>query len=216
MRLLAQYGAPASALFQSHLCADNARFEREPEHPKVHDLLFCGRFVDVKNPLFAMDVASASARLLGRRVSLAFLGAGELEPQMRAHALTLSDVDVQFLGFAQPDALPGHFKRSRIFLFPTSWDPWGVVANEACVAGVPVLATAHAGAAGEIIRDGVNGAVLPLDVQAWAQAVCRLLQDEDLYRRQSEAGRQLVKGYTFEAAAKGLCDAVDHAMRVKV
>ena len=215
MALLMQYGAEPGQLYQSHLCADNARFAREPEHAKEHDFLFCGRFVDIKNPMFAMDVAQASARQLGRRVSLAFLGAGELEPAMRERAAKLDGVDVRFLGFAQPAELPAHFKRSRLFLFPTSWDPWGVVANEACASGVPILATSHAGSAGEIIVDGVNGAVLPLDVQAWTQAACRLLQDPELYAQQAEAGRRLVRGYTFEAAAMGLADAVQCAMRAR-
>ena len=208
MALLASYGAPPQALFQSHLCADNARFDAEPEHAKVHDFLFCGRFVDVKNPLFAMDVAQACAQRLGRRVSLAFLGSGELEPRMRAHAASLTDVDVQFLGFAQPDDLPGHYKRSRLFLFPTAWDPWGVVANEAAVSGVPILASPHAGAVGEVIIDGVNGVVLPLDVSRWAQAAAELLSDATLYQRQSQAAREQVKGHTYAAAARGLADAV--------
>jgi glycosyltransferase involved in cell wall biosynthesis len=213
LRLFQAYGAPGPALFQSHLCADNARFDAEPAHAPVHDFLFCGRFVSVKNPMFAMDVAQACAHRLRRRVSLAFLGAGELEPQMRARAAELDGVDVRFLSFAQPDALPGHYKRALVFLFPTSWDPWGVVANEACASGVPVLTTVHAGSAGEIVLDGVNGAILPLEVEAWAHAACRLLQDADWYAAQSEAGRRLVRGYTFEAAAQGLHQAATYALK---
>jgi len=213
LRLLAEYVPRPESLFQSHLCADNARFAAEPEHPKAYDLLFCGRFVGVKNPMFAMDVAEACARKLGRRVSLAFLGAGELEPEMRARAATLEGVDASFLGFAQTDDLPARYKRASIFLFPTLWDPWGVVANEACASGVPILCTVHAGAAGEIIQDGVNGAILPLDVEAWTQAACRLLQDPAWYAQQSEGGRRLVQGHTFEAAADGLWRAIAHALR---
>lgn len=216
MQLLASYGAPPDALFQSHLCADNARFEQEPEPEKVHDMLFCGRFVEAKNPIFAMDVAQSCAELMGRRVSLAFLGAGDVEPTMRVHARTLSLVDVNFLGFAQPESLPGHFKRARIFLFPTALDTWGVVLNEACASGLPILSTSHAGAAGEIVVDGVNGAVLPLDVQAWAQTACQWLQDPASRQQMAEAGRQLVRGYTYEAAAQGLVQAVTRAMQVPV
>lgn len=216
LRLFQHYGARPEALFQSHLCADNARFDAEPDHPKVHDLLFCGRFVAVKNPMFAMDVAQACAHRLGRRVSLAFLGAGELEPEMRARAGQLDGVDVSFLGFAQPDQLPGHYKRARVFLFPTSWDPWGVVANEACVSGVPILTTAHAGSVGEIIQDGVNGAILPLDVPAWTEAACRLLSDPAWHARQAEAGRRLVQGHTFQSAADGLRLALEHVLRRKL
>jgi glycosyltransferase involved in cell wall biosynthesis len=207
--LLASYGVPRQRMRQSHLCADNAAFLASPAQDKVHDLLFCGRFVAIKNPLFAMSVAEGVARRLGRRVSLAFLGAGELEPRMREAAQPLADqLDVRFLGFAQPHELPAHYKRSRIFLFPSSWDPWGVVANEACMAGVPIVVTPEPGATGEIIRDGVNGFVRTLDVNAWVDAVCRLLSDEALYQRMSQAGPKLAAGYDFDHAAQGVKQAV--------
>ena len=37
-------------------------------------------------------------------------------------------------GFARQEDLPRWYGASRVFLFPTQWDPWGVVANEACAA----------------------------------------------------------------------------------
>lgn len=211
--LFDSFGVPREKMFQSHLCADNAAFLAGPAEPKQYDLLFSGRFVAIKNPLFALDVASHVAAQLGRRVSIAFLGAGELEPAMREHAVALAgQVDARFLGFAQPGELPEHYKRARIFLFPTSWDPWGVVANEASVAGVPVVVTPMAGAAGEIVQDDVNGFVLPLDVEAWCSAVCRLLTDEALYQRMHAAGPQMAAPYTYQHAAEGVSQAVHAAL----
>lgn len=212
--LFAQYGVPRNRVFRSHLCADNAAFERQPPVDKVHDLLFCGRFVPVKNPMFAMEVAHGVARQLGRRVSLAFMGSGELEAEMRAQAATLEDdVDVRFLGFAQQHELPARYGAARVFLFPTSWDPWGVVANEACAAGLPVVVTPEAGAAGELVRNGVNGVVLPLELDAWVAACATLLRDPARAAALGQQGRELVKQYSYEAAAQGLWDAVACAVK---
>jgi glycosyltransferase involved in cell wall biosynthesis len=65
--------------------------------------------------------------------------------------------------------LPEVFSKARIFLFPTKFDCWGLVANEACAAGLPVFISPHAGAAGELVKSGINGYVLELDVNVWGE-----------------------------------------------
>ena len=92
-------------------------------------------------------------------------------------------------------------------MFPSSWDPWGVVANEACAAGLPVIATPFAGAVGEILQDGVNAFVLNPEVEEWAVAVQRLLTDERLYEEFSRNSQRLVAGHNYDAAAAGVIDA---------
>jgi glycosyltransferase involved in cell wall biosynthesis len=98
-------------------------------------------------------------------------------------------------------------------LFPTLWDPWGVVANEACAAGVPVLVSNIAGAAGELVRDGENGFVMPLDLERWVDAAVRLLTDESLYAAMSVRCRELVGEYGYDNAARGIAQAVRAADR---
>ena len=87
-----------------------------------------------------------------------------------------------------------------------------MVANEACAAGVPVLVTQHAGAVGDLVIDGVNGLVLPLDADAWARVGARLLNDPVEWARLSAAARERVKGFSYDAAALGLWQAVQRAM----
>jgi len=205
--LYRSYGIANERLFKSHLCVDNRRFRHARTQPKRYDLLFCGRLVQVKDPLFAIDVAERVTALLGRRVSLLFVGSGELESQLRASAASATGADVTFHGFASQAELPGLYGSARIFLFPTSWDPWGVVLNEACAAGLPVIATPFAGAVGEIVQDGVNAFVRNPDVEEWAAAAQRLLTDEQLYETFARNSPQLVAGHTYAAAAAGVIDA---------
>jgi len=205
--LYRSYGQANIRLFKSHLCVDNERFRDARSQPKSFDLLFCGRLTQKKQPLFAIDVAEKAAALLGRRVSLLFVGAGELEPQLRAKAESASGVDVAFHGFATQAELPGLYASARIFLFPTSRDSWGVVANEACAAGLPVIVTPFAGAVGEILQDGVNAFVRNPDVEEWAVAVQRLLTDGHLYEEFSRNSLRLVAGHNYDAAAAGVIDA---------
>jgi len=134
------YGVPASRCFISCLCIDNEAFTPKGRQEKQYDFIFSGRFEAVKNPLFAMHVAVETAKRIGRKVSILFVGAGSLEEDMKnAAAMYAQHVDIAFHGFAAQRELPGLYRSARILLFPTLWDPWGVVANEACAAGLPVL-----------------------------------------------------------------------------
>ena len=216
VELYRSYGIPANRIHVSPLCADNERFgasvlsfgERE------HDFLFCGRYMDLKNPLMAIRMARSVAVRLGRRVSLRFVGKGELEPAMRALAAEVApEVSVSFAGYLPQEALPQEYASARVFLFPTSMDCWGVVVNEACAAGVPCIVSPHTGVAGEMIRDGDSGFVCPLNDEAlWVERCCRLLADEAHWRQMSQAARQAVSGYTFERAAQGVLQSLQQAV----
>ena len=222
--LYRQYGVPKMSMFKSHLCADNAAFAgvtaiptvptvpTVPHPPRDVDFIFCGRFVAGKLPLFAIEVAAATAQRLGRPVTLLIVGSGELEARMRiAVDLVSNQVHAHFAGFAAQAALPGHYARAKVLLFPTLGDTWGVVANEACAAGLAVIVSPQAGVAGELVRDGVNGRVLPLDADLWAEAASTLLRDTATWEQMSRRSRQLVLPYTEVNAALGIARAVRRA-----
>jgi glycosyltransferase involved in cell wall biosynthesis len=210
--LYRQYGLPPSAMFKSQLCANNAAFAETEAVPREFDFIFCGRFVEGKLPLFAIKVAIETSRHLGRPVRMLLVGSGPLEAQMRQEAdLNAERVEAHFTGFARQAELPGHYARAKLLLFPTLGDTWGVVANEACAAGVPVLVTQRAGVAGDLVRDGENGRVLPLDSAAWSEVAATLLADQIEWERMSAAARDAVESYTYVNAAEGLALAIELA-----
>ena len=212
LRLYAGYGIAASHCFQSCLCADNdAFFAHDAE--KKHDLIFCGRIVQEKNPLFTLDVAEAAARLLGHRVSVLYVGTGEQENEVRREAARCAElVDATFHGHASQQELPALYASARIFMFPTVHDAWGVVANEASAAGLPTIVSPRAGVAGELVVDGENGFVCELDLQTWADRVALLLTNDALYERFSRRSLAIVRNYTFKQAAAGIIDACRFAV----
>ncbi|MEN9627960.1 MAG: hypothetical protein RJA10_1187 [Pseudomonadota bacterium] len=212
-RLMAQYGVPADRVHRSVLCA-HAGLEWQAPGPAGRDidLLFAGRLVAVKSPGFAVEVAAGVARRLGRRVRLAMLGSGPLADAVRQLAARHEDVvDTVLAGHVAQGDLPGWYGRARVFLFPTRWDPWGVVANEACESGVPVLVSPHAGVAGELVRDFEGGRVLPLDLPAWVEAAASLLSDDALHHHMAAAARRAVQPFHADAAAAGIVRAARQA-----
>lgn len=211
--LYQSYGVPRSRCYLSCLCVDNARFRPVPDEPKAYDFIVCGRLEVGKQPDVALEVAADCARLLGRKTRILLVGSGSMDARLRHQASRLADrVESAFHGFAAQSELPGLYRSARLFLFPTRADVWGVVANEACAAGLPVLVTPEAGVAGELVIDGRNGYVRPADVRSWAALSAELLSNERLYQAFSQHALTMVEPYCFERAASGIMDACTAAL----
>jgi glycosyltransferase involved in cell wall biosynthesis len=208
-RLYQSYGIPADRIFQTHLCADNTAFDSRLAPEKQFDFLLCGRLTAVKNPRFALDVAEQAARALGRVVTIAIVGSGELEASMKESVTRRSAyIQATFAGFIKRADLPGWYQRSRIFLLPSVSETWGVVVNEACAAGLPVLISPVAGSADDLVVHDRNGFVVELSAERWAAAAVRLLTDKLLYHRMSIESTEQVQRFTYENAARGLEEAI--------
>lgn len=213
--LYESYGVPSELCYRSHLCIDNEAFTPRADQiiEKQYDFIFCGRMEPGKSPLFALNVALDVARKLQRQIRILFVGSGSQEENVqRAAAFQPDLVDAHFHGFAKQQELPALYQSARIFLFPTVADVWGVVANEACAAGLPVIVTPHAGVAGELVLDGENGYVCDIDVNLWSDRAIALLTQADMYRRFSDRSLSLVAQYSFDNAASGLLDACRRAI----
>lgn len=209
LKLYNSYGIADAKFFQSHLCIDNSAFLACAEGQRQYDLMFSGRFSPEKNPIFALDVAAGVAKALGRKVSILMVGSGPLLEQAKRYADQLRpEVEAKFPGFLQQRELPKVYGSAKLFLFPSSWDPWGVVVNEACAAGQPVIVTPQAGVADDLVRHGENGYVLALDLPSWISHATELLRNVALRDNFGLAGRARVQAFNYDAASDGIFNAV--------
>jgi glycosyltransferase involved in cell wall biosynthesis len=89
-------------------------------------------------------------------------------------------------------------------------EPWGLVVNEAMNKGLAVISSDAVGAAaGGLVRDDVDGVIVPAgDSAALAGAIERLAVDPELRQRLGAAGAQAVLAYSHEAWAKGFSEAL--------
>lgn len=212
-RLYRSYGIPDHRCFYSWLCVANEAFTPDPNAERPFDFIFCGRMEREKDPLFALEVARETALRLQRRTRLLFVGSGSLDQRLRDKANAEARwVEAVFQGFASQQALPLLYQSARVFLFPSHADVWGVVANEACASGLPVIVSPHAGVAGELVIEGQNGYVRDIDARAWADRAHTLLTDSRLWQRFSQNSQINVRRYNFDSAAAGIVDACQFAL----
>jgi glycosyltransferase involved in cell wall biosynthesis len=147
-----------------------ASYRRAPAPAPL--LVYAGRLAREKGvdvllracALAARDVATLSLRVIGEgpeRASLESLAASL--PLGRA---------VTFTGALTPAAVEGELASAWALVAPSRWaEPFGLVAVEAIVRGVPVVASAHGGLA-DSVEDGVSGLLVPNgNVDALARAL---------------------------------------------
>jgi glycosyltransferase involved in cell wall biosynthesis len=206
LELYASYNVARKKMFISCLCINNKMYEGYLNSAKEYDILWSGQFIDVKMPFFFVDVIKLVNESIPCKVRL--IGSGPLKDKV-LNALAESKVHFDYPGFLQQDELPAVYSSAKVLLFPTQGDAWGLVANEACAAGVPVITCDNAGSAGELIVDGYNGYILPLVKETWAKHVIKLLEDSEAYNKMSSNAVKSVGKYNYKSAVDGILKAVE-------
>lgn len=106
---------------------------------------------------------------------------------------------VHFLGYVADEALPALYWGAHLFCFPSLYEGFGLPVLEAQLHGVPVMTTNNS-ALPEIAGEAAL-LVDPTDVDAIADAMLQLSQDETLRQRLISAGYANVERFSWEKAA---------------
>jgi glycosyltransferase involved in cell wall biosynthesis len=117
---------------------------------------------------------------------------------------------VHFLG--ERSDVPEVLRALDLLLLPSWEEPFGRAVVEALGAGVPVAATS-AGGPPEIVRNGVDGLLLPpRAVAEWVAAIAPLLGDRERLAAMGRAGRERAAAFGREAHADGLLRLYDDVL----
>jgi glycosyltransferase involved in cell wall biosynthesis len=161
-------------------------------------VLSVGRLVSDKNLALLIEAFAAAAFAEGE-AELELCGTGPLEHELRTLSGRLG-VPVRFRGFAPPDELPAVYAGADVLALVSTYEPFGVAAREAAAAGLPLICTVRAGAAGDVAVDGENAILVdPEDRDAVADALGRMVRDADLRARLAAGSRAVTERHPLEA-----------------
>ncbi len=92
------------------------------------------------------------------------------------------------------EQMPTLYEISDVCIYPsTSPEPFGLTILEALASGKPMVVT-EMGGMPEIIKDRINGFVIPVrNYEVLAARVCELLEDPQLRERMGRTGREMVR-----------------------
>ncbi|MEA2434407.1 MAG: phosphatidyl-myo-inositol alpha-mannosyltransferase [Actinomycetota bacterium] len=162
-------------------------------------VLFLSR-LERRKGLEVLIQAMTRLRDLGAR--LIVVGAGPEERAARALANSLG-VDADFLGRVHDDDLPGIYRAADVYCAPAlGGESFGIVLIEAMAAGAPVVCSdldgfrAVAAGAAELVPPGEAG---PL-----ADALRRVLSDEETAARMSKASSRLAASFDWSRLVTGV------------
>ncbi len=180
----------------------NARFRGEvrqryqiPEEAIV--VLFVGEY----RRKGLATVIDALGQLQDKRLHLLAVGRGDLAHYRTLAALAGIADRATFAGPAR--SIEQIFGAADLFVFPTYYEPFGMVITEAMASGLPVITSRSAGAA-ELITEGESGLLLesPSDPSELSEKIAALVSDSTALKDMGRRARSAASGYTWDNVAE--------------
>ena len=159
------------------------------------------RLAPVKRLDLLVDAAVSARRSLPE-LTLTIVGDGPDRAALdeQVHSAGAGDW-ITFAGRVEPDDLVELYQRSWIVASASLAEGWGLSLTEAAGCGTPAVATDIRGHRSSVV-DGVTGVLAePVDL---ADALVRVLTDDDLRGRLGSAARERTAAMTWDAAALGI------------
>ena len=131
----------------------------------------------------------------------------QYEEYIRIHELK----HVMLIDYMPKELLKKYYRASDVFVLPTREDVWGLVINEAMALGLPVITTDMCNAGKQLIVDGENGYIVPVNATILAEKITELLCHDSLF----EIGKrniEKISNYTIENAVASHLNAIHIAM----
>lgn len=177
----------ASAISTSDRQALRDELGIEPDHSII---LFAGKLIPHKRP---QDIVELVSTLKDKKVSAVIVGSGEMKSKLEELALEKEVVSrVKFTGFVNQSGLAKYFNLADIFVFPSSKEPFGVIASEVLPFGLPIVAAEDIGAVGTSIVEGENAMLYSSgDIVKLAEQIEFLISNNEVYQRFSENSKAL-------------------------
>ncbi len=171
-------------------------------------LAYVGNLHPRKN-LSTLIEAFALMRRRGLKHQLAIIGGGGLgkmnNQEYRKLAKRVKELNLDkaivFTGYVSDEKLPALFHWADVFIFPSLYEGFGLSPLEAMACGVPVI-TSRRSSIPEVVGDAALYLDEPRDPEEIASRVEQLLGDERLARELVTKGRERVKLFTWEKAAR--------------
>lgn len=172
-----------------------------PEKDKV--ILFVGRLVPAKNPELLL---LAFAKLKNINTHLVFVGAGYMEKNILSMAQKLNVVDrVKLVGYKNQSELPAYFVMSDVFVLPSTYEPWGLVVNEAMNNKLPIIVSTVSGCAEDLVINNENGFIFePKNEIQLTSCIEKVIESDDLNSKMGMRSLEIINHYSFDVVVDNL------------
>lgn len=224
---VAKLGIPKNRIFKGYDAVDNDHFTRAAEESRAQEVTLRNRYPKMPRRPYFM----AAFRLMPRKNALALLaayqtyrsclgveawdlvicGSGEQRDKLLQFIQTNQLANsVHLVGFLSYHEVGHWYGLAGAFIHPALKEQWGLVVNEACAAGLPILCSDTVGSAPDLVYHGVNGFLFdPNKIEEMAAALVKIHQvGDEARKRMGQESRRLVAACAPEVFADSLVKAV--------
>jgi len=167
--------------FEACACSKDLRSRYAVENEKI--ILYVGRLVPEKGVNVLLGAMPGVLRS-HPEAKLVVVGEGYYKEElMRISSQMNISPKVYFTGYVDDGTLRSLYKCASVAVFPSLYEPFGIVALEAMASGVPVIVS-NTGGFSEIVENDVNGLkVEPNNSDELSHAISYLLDNPDVAER---------------------------------
>lgn len=176
-------------------------------------LLFSGKLIPRKCPLLLLE---ALRKVRDRaHIALIIVGDGPQRESVMTQGRSLLGNRFLFAGFVNQSQVGRYMAAADAFVLPSAYETWGLVVNEAMQFQLPVIASDTVGCHFDLIVEGETGFTFPCgSATALANRIDYVVDHRDQAKKMGQSARQRVLGYSTQASAAGIIDAL-HSCRPK-
>ena len=177
----------------------NVQPHKSIEYPSI---LFVGGLSKVKG----IDTLLNAVPIIRKKIlnlCLYIAGSGPEENKLKELVKELNiEENVNFLGYVSEIKKYSYYKSTDVCVFPSIYEPFGIVLLEAMACGKPVVAS-NVGGIPFVVEEGKTGLLFESgNVKDLADKIMTILKNEELREKMGEAGRERAKEFTWDKIAE--------------
>lgn len=202
---------PTGIDIRPYQAADDQTVRQERDWGDDKVLISIGRLAQEKN---WETLIAGAAQVMQERddVRLVIIGDGEQRKALKKYAEELGvGNQVEFTGKIPFEDVPRYLKAADLFCFASLTETQGLVTMEALAADLPVVAVDATGTS-DVVEHGKQGLLTENDSEALAQALEKVIEDEDLFQRFKEAAPKRARDFDIKVKAEKLVEVYQQAI----
>ena len=226
-KYLQQLGMLKNKIFFGYDIVDNEFFRLEANKSRSNRLSVLKGFKNLPDEPFFMSAFRLIKRKNAKNMLIAYkeylnsignsswnlviCGNGEQFNELNELCLELEIINkVKFLGFLDYYQLATLYGLASCFIHPAFSEQWGLVINEACASGIPILSSKTVAASSELVKDKYNGYLFdPYNIKSISNSMIKITNLTKAEREcMGENSQILVSNFNYETFGKSILEII--------
>lgn len=187
-----EIGLKSMPIVIGYSAIDNDHFNGKIKKKNI--VLCVARYSPEKNLIRLINAFKKSE--LHKSFKLVLVGDGPQRNELER--LVKGDKHIVLQGWVSYNELPKLYQSAKFFILPSTFEPWGLVVNEAMAAGLPVAVSNVSGCSVDLVNENVGYTFDPYSEDRIKEVLNNFNNlDDSAYEQKSQSSLKLVSEYSL-------------------